>query len=132
MAANLILGITANGKQFLESGDDGARQKITAAASAVITELENPGEQLARIGWGEPTRYGGASHGVRAGHLQEAGREASEQQAADRRHVCRPGSHWYIRLSRLNNRLVLIETGPARILKHLAANGIIKEVGQDQ
>lgn len=56
MAANLILDITANGKQFLDSGDDGARQKIIAAASALITELENPGEQLARIGWGEPTR----------------------------------------------------------------------------
>lgn len=56
MAASLINDITANGKQFLDSGDDAARQKIIAAASALITELENPGEQLARIGWGEPTR----------------------------------------------------------------------------
>lgn len=56
MAASLIDAITTNGKQFLESRDDATRQKIIAAASALITELENPGEQLARIGWGEPTR----------------------------------------------------------------------------
>ncbi|KAL6361231.1 hypothetical protein LRP88_04696 [Fusarium phalaenopsidis] len=67
----VIHAVVSNGKLFTETGDEGARQKVIAAAAALILELENPGEQLARIDW-------------------------------------------------------------ARILKHLAANGIVKEVGMDQ
>ena len=56
MASKLLEEIATNGKQLIESGDNDARQKVIAAASAIIQELENPGEQMARIGWGEPTR----------------------------------------------------------------------------
>jgi hypothetical protein len=56
MAELLLKEIAENGKQFIESKNDAARQKIIAAANALIQELENPGEQMARIGWGEPSR----------------------------------------------------------------------------
>ncbi|KAI8627846.1 S-adenosyl-L-methionine-dependent methyltransferase [Xylariaceae sp. FL1651] len=77
MANSLLKEITENGRLFIDSKDDVARQRTIAAASALIQELENPGEQMARIGWAEPALV-------------------------------------------------------ARTLKHLAANGIVKEVGIDQ
>lgn len=55
MSASLLESIAVDSKHFKETGDENARQKVIAAASALIQELENPGEQLARIGWGEPT-----------------------------------------------------------------------------
>ncbi|KAK2128743.1 S-adenosyl-L-methionine-dependent methyltransferase [Fusarium oxysporum II5] len=89
--------------------------KITeniAAASALIQELENPGEQLARIGWGEPTRTAALRTLFDLGILQRLGEEpqSSEQLTAG---------------TKADPVLV------ARALKHLGANGIIKEVGQD-
>lgn len=56
MASALIDEIASSGKAFIDTNDEMARQKVIAAASALIQELENPGEQMARIGWGEPTR----------------------------------------------------------------------------
>jgi hypothetical protein len=56
MAAPFLNDIAENGKLFLETQDDGARRKIIAAASSLIASLENPGEVMARIGWGEPTK----------------------------------------------------------------------------
>lgn len=55
MAASLINDIVENGK-LLESNDEAARLKIINAADKLIQELENPGEKLTRIGWGEPSR----------------------------------------------------------------------------
>ncbi|KAF4953351.1 hypothetical protein FSARC_12402 [Fusarium sarcochroum] len=112
MAASLLEALAADGKQFTETGDEGARQKIIATASALIQELENPGEQLARIGWGEPTRTAAFRTAFDLGILQKLGEEpqSSEQLAAG---------------TKADPVLV------ARALKHLAANGIIKEAGQD-
>lgn len=56
MAASLIDDIVENGKLMKESNDEAARVKVITAAGKLIQELENPGEQLARIGWGEPSR----------------------------------------------------------------------------
>ena len=56
MTSELLEAIASNGEQFLDSNDNESRQKVIAAAAALIQELENPGEQMARIGWGEPTR----------------------------------------------------------------------------
>ena len=56
MAANLLEEIAKNGKNFITSGDDASRQAIIASAARLIVELENPMEQTARIGWGQPTR----------------------------------------------------------------------------
>ncbi|RMJ06856.1 hypothetical protein CDV36_013536 [Fusarium kuroshium] len=113
MAAALIDAVVSNGKVFTETGDEGARQQVIAAAAALIQELENPGEQLARIGWGEPTRTAAFRTGFELGLFKKLGEEpqSSEQLAAGT--TADP---------------VLV----ARILKHLAANGIVKEVGMDQ
>ncbi|KAF4990452.1 hypothetical protein FDECE_14393 [Fusarium decemcellulare] len=113
MAAPLLEQIAANGKLFTESGDENARQAVIAAATSLIQELENPGEQLARIGWGEPTKSAAFRTAFELGILQKLADEpqGSEQLAKDT--VADP---------------VLV----ARVLKHLAANGIIKEVGLDQ
>lgn len=56
MASELLKEIAASGEQFVNSNDNESRQRLIAAATALIQELENPGEQMARIGWGEPTR----------------------------------------------------------------------------
>jgi hypothetical protein len=58
MAGSFIDAIATNGKQFLDTQgqNEDARKSLIAAASALIAELENPGEIMARIGWGEPTR----------------------------------------------------------------------------
>jgi hypothetical protein len=56
MASGLLDEIGKNGKAFLDSKNEVARQKTIAAASALIASLKNPGEQLARISWGETTR----------------------------------------------------------------------------
>jgi hypothetical protein len=73
MVASLIDDVAANGKLFLESGDDAARQKIIEAASALTQQLENPGEQLARIGWGEPTRTAALRTAFELGIFQKLG-----------------------------------------------------------
>ncbi|WZH48681.1 S-adenosyl-L-methionine-dependent methyltransferase [Fusarium acuminatum] len=64
--------------------DKSAEQKVIAAASAIIQELENPGEQLARIGWGEPTQTTTLRTLFDLGILQKLGEEpqGSEQLAA--------------------------------------------------
>ncbi|PCD33485.1 hypothetical protein AU210_009710 [Fusarium oxysporum f. sp. radicis-cucumerinum] len=112
MAASLLESLAIDGKHFIETGVETSRQKIIAAASALIQELENPGEQLARIGWGEPTRTAALRTLFDLGILQRLGEEpqSSEQLTAG---------------TKADPVLV------ARALKHLAANGIIKEVGQD-
>lgn len=84
MAAALIDAVASNGKVFTETGDEGARQKVIAAAAALIQELENPGEQLARIGWGEPTRTAAFRAGFELGLFKKLGEkpQSSEQLAA--------------------------------------------------
>jgi len=52
-AAALIDDIVSQGKALQEAHDELARQKIIASATSLILALENPGETLARIGWGE-------------------------------------------------------------------------------
>jgi hypothetical protein len=56
MASDLLDVIARNGKAFQDTEDEVARRKTITAARALIASLENPAEQLARIGWGEPTR----------------------------------------------------------------------------
>lgn len=56
MASNILASIAKDGASFLTTSSDDSRQKLIASAAALIQELENPGEQVARIGWGEPTR----------------------------------------------------------------------------
>lgn len=56
MASPLLDAIAANGKAFLASQDEDARKGLVAAASALIAQLENPAEIMARVGWGEPSR----------------------------------------------------------------------------
>ncbi|KAM0235596.1 hypothetical protein ACHAP5_009682 [Fusarium lateritium] len=113
MSPSLFESLAIDGKHFTETGDENARQKVIAAASALIQELENPGEQLARIGWGEPSRTAALRTLFDLEILQKLGEkpQGSEQLAAG---------------TKADPVLV------ARALKHLAANGIIKEVGQDQ
>jgi hypothetical protein len=84
MAASLVESLAIDGKHFTETGDETSRQKIIATASALIQELENPGEQLARIGWGEPTRTAAFRTLFNLGILQKLGQEpqSSKQLAA--------------------------------------------------
>lgn len=84
MSASLLESLAVDGKHFEETRDENARQKVLAAASALIQELENPGEQLARIGWGEPTRTAALRTLFDLGILQKLGEEpqGSEQLAA--------------------------------------------------
>ena len=56
MAATLIDEIVKNGRLLKDSNDETARKEVINAATKLIQELENPGEQMTRIGWGEPTR----------------------------------------------------------------------------
>lgn len=56
MASTLLDTIAKEGSSYLNTSSDASRQKLIASAAALIQELENPGEQAARIGWGEPTR----------------------------------------------------------------------------
>lgn len=75
MSASLLESLAVDGKYFEETRDENARQKVIAAASALIQELENPGEQLARIGWGEPTRTAALRTLFDLGILQKLGGE---------------------------------------------------------
>ncbi|KAF4974629.1 hypothetical protein FZEAL_8488 [Fusarium zealandicum] len=113
MAAPLLDTIASNGKVFVESGDDSARQAIVAAASSLIQEIENPGEQLARIGWGEPTRAAAFRTAFELGLLQKLGDEPQSSEELSKGTKADP---------------VLV----ARVMKHLAANGAIKEVDADR
>lgn len=56
MASALLKTIAKEGDSYLNASSETSRQKLIASATALIQELENPGEQVARIGWGEPTR----------------------------------------------------------------------------
>ena len=84
MAALLLQSIAADGEKLLQTGDNLARQALIASASALIQELENPGEQLARIGWGEPTRTAALRTLFDLKILQKLGQapQGSEQLAA--------------------------------------------------
>ncbi|KAB5545828.1 O-methyltransferase-domain-containing protein [Coniochaeta sp. 2T2.1] len=81
--------------------NDLARLRVIAAAEALIRELENRGEQMARIGWGEPSRTAALRTAFEPGFLKKLGEKPM-------------GS---VELT--------------RIMKHLAANGIVKESGKD-
>ena len=84
MASALIDEITKNGKAFVDTQDDDARQKAIVAASALIQELENPLEQLARIGWGEPSRTAALRTAFELGLLKKLGTDAlSSEQLAE-------------------------------------------------
>ncbi|KAI5464462.1 S-adenosyl-L-methionine-dependent methyltransferase [Mariannaea sp. PMI_226] len=113
MAASLLDAIATHGKAFLDSKDEGSRQATIAAAAAIIQELENPGEQLARIGWGEPSRTAALRTAFELGLLEKLSQEpqSSRQLATG---------------TKAEPELV------ARVLKHLAANGIIRETDKDQ
>lgn len=75
MASELLKEIAASGEQFVNSNDNESRQQLIAAASALIQELENPGEQMARIGWGEPTRTAALRTAFELGLLKKLGLE---------------------------------------------------------
>ncbi|KAI0162094.1 S-adenosyl-L-methionine-dependent methyltransferase [Xylariaceae sp. FL1272] len=113
MADRLLRDIAENGKLFLDSKDNDARQKIIAAGGALIQELENPGEQMARIGWGEPSRTAALRTAFELGLLKKLMTEPMS-------------SSELVEGTEADPSLV------ARTLKHLAANAIIKEVGVDQ
>ncbi|KAI3321516.1 S-adenosyl-L-methionine-dependent methyltransferase [Xylariaceae sp. AK1471] len=113
MADSLLKEIAENGKLFIESKDDAARQKTIAVASALIQELENPGEQMARIGWGEPSRTAALRTAFELGLLKKLADKPQDSKQLATGTTADPA-------------LV------ARILKHLAANGIVKEVNVDQ
>ncbi|CAG9994534.1 unnamed protein product [Clonostachys byssicola] len=112
MAAPFLNDIAENGKLFLETQDDGARRKIIAAASSLIASLENPGEVMARIGWGEPTKAAALRTAFELGLLKKlSDKPLSSVQLAEG--------------TKADPALV------ARVMKHLAANDLVKEVGQD-
>lgn len=56
MASSLLTAITKHGSHFLTTQSEPSRQRLLAAATRLIHELETPGEKMARIGWGEPTQ----------------------------------------------------------------------------
>ncbi|KAH7015700.1 S-adenosyl-L-methionine-dependent methyltransferase [Ilyonectria destructans] len=112
MASSLIDELATNGKLYLDTRDEVARKKLISAATELILTLENPGEIMARIGWGEPTRTAALRTAFELGLLEKLGENpvGSEALAAG---------------TKADPTLV------ARTLKHLAANGLVKEVGQD-
>ncbi|KAF2093148.1 S-adenosyl-L-methionine-dependent methyltransferase [Rhizodiscina lignyota] len=113
MAAALIDEIVKNGQLLRDSNDQTARQKIIAAASSLIEELEIPPEKLARIGWGEPSRTAALRTAFDLGILTKLGEEPmSSAQLAEG--------------TKADPQLV------ARVMKHLASYGIVKEIGRDQ
>lgn len=75
MAAELIDTITQLGSVYLKDGDELARQNLIASASALIQKLENPGEQMARIGWGEPSRTAALRTAYDLGLLAKIGQQ---------------------------------------------------------
>ena len=56
MATALIDSITKHGQTWHGSPDEATRVQLIADARSLILELERPFEQMARIGWGEPSR----------------------------------------------------------------------------
>ncbi|UNI20306.1 hypothetical protein JDV02_006406 [Purpureocillium takamizusanense] len=112
-AARLLDDVANFGKAFLGDPNDGeARLKLVAAAEALTLELYTPFEFAVRIGWGEASRTAAVRVAVDLGLLKKLSDEPqnSEQLAAGT--VADP---------------VLV----ARIFKHLAATGIVREVGRD-
>ncbi|KAH6900562.1 S-adenosyl-L-methionine-dependent methyltransferase [Thelonectria olida] len=110
MASTFIDAIATNGKQFLDAQgqNEDARKSLIATASALIAELENPGEIMARVGWGEPTRTAALRTAFELGLLKKLTDKpaSSEDLAAG---------------TKAEPALV------ARVLKHLAAYGLINE-----
>jgi hypothetical protein len=58
-------------------GED-EKQRLIAAASKLIEELENPAEKLARIGWGEPSRTAALQTAFELGLLEKLNDEPKE------------------------------------------------------
>ena len=50
MNSTVLATIAKEGAAYLGTSSDASRQKLIASATALIQELENPGEQVARIG----------------------------------------------------------------------------------
>ncbi|KAB5578040.1 S-adenosyl-L-methionine-dependent methyltransferase [Coniochaeta sp. 2T2.1] len=128
MASTPLQFIAQDGELFLSSSNDLARLRVIAAAETLIREFENPGEQMAHIGWGEPSRTAALRTAFELGLMEKLGRkpmgsfELSEGTKADPDVVDESAE------ALCRN----IETNPAaRIMKHLVANGIVKEVGKD-
>ncbi|KAJ6439554.1 O-methyltransferase [Purpureocillium lavendulum] len=112
MAAKLIDDIATLGRTFLDSDDGAARTSLIAAAEALIVELYTPFELAGRLGFGEPSRTAAVRVAFELGLLKGLADEprTSEQLAAGT--IADP---------------VLV----VRTLKHLAANGLVREVGKD-
>ncbi|KAL6400972.1 o-methyltransferase [Ilyonectria robusta] len=73
MAFLLIDELATNGKLYLNTHDEVARKKLISAATELILTLENPGEIMARIGWGEPTRTAALRTAFELGLLEKLG-----------------------------------------------------------
>ncbi|KAL3959864.1 hypothetical protein ACCO45_004981 [Purpureocillium lilacinum] len=113
MAARHLEGIAALGEAFLlDPSDRAARLKLLDAADALAMELYTPFELVARITWGETSRTAALRVAFELGLLRNLDSEPQTSQQVATGTVADP---------------VLV----ARILKHLAANGIVKEVGKD-
>lgn len=87
MASSLIAAITKHGKHFLASQSEPSRQRLLAAATSLVHELETPGEKMARIGWGEPTQTAALRTAFELGLLKklhdDEKRPMSSEQLAD-------------------------------------------------
>ena len=64
-----------------EKRGDVERQQLIAAASTLIEDLENPAEELARIGWGKPSRTAALRTAFELGLLEKLGDEPKDCKA---------------------------------------------------
>ncbi|KAF9694600.1 hypothetical protein EKO04_007290 [Ascochyta lentis] len=110
---SLTFPLLKSAQAWEETKGDVERQQLIAAASKLISDLENPAEKLARIGWGEPSRTAALQAAFELGLLQKLSEEPKTSSDLAEGTGADP---------------LLV----GRILKHLVAYYFIKETGADQ
>ncbi|RAL08720.1 o-methyltransferase [Aspergillus homomorphus CBS 101889] len=111
----LLKRITLHGEAYLTENDELERSKILDSARSLVYALETPREAIIRHCWSQSTLYAAIETAVDLDLFRALSRDAKPKSAAE------------LALATGVNPVML-----ARILKHLAAMGVIKETGPDE
>lgn len=110
----LLNQISSHGKAFLQDDPD-ARSKLLEDARALVNAVETPRESMIRYCWAQSTVYAAIETGVDINLFHQLSRDDKARSSTELAH----------------------DTGVdpvllSRLLKHLAATGVIHEAGPDQ
>ncbi|PYI32237.1 o-methyltransferase [Aspergillus indologenus CBS 114.80] len=111
----LLKSIALHGEAYLTENDELERTKILDSARALVYALETPREAIIRHCWSQSSLYAAIEIGVDLDLFTALSRDDKPKSAAE------------LAMATGVSQLML-----ARVLKHLAAMGVIKETGPDE